>query len=204
MPGFDALIAAELSAEIKKKLDKRTLRKVERILFTRYGISIKQSIEDFEKLDNVLKEFLGSTRHNFESQMVKKVFIQEKTKDHHNICIRIRNPKLRIFLITCYSNLEILKIFSTPFKKSLTISEILALTKIPKSSGYRKISQLIRNGLLVKTSTTRSGSKRVEKFTKLFHALDITIKEGKNEIIAKIPYNIYEQSTVVKLQDTFS
>lgn len=203
MPGLDALIATELSFEIKKKLDKETLRKLERKLFTKHGISIKQSIENFEKFDNVLKEFLGSSRHNFESQIIKKVFVAKKTEDKNNILI-IKSPKLVDFLITCCGDPEILKILTIPFKQPLTISEILGVTKIPRSSGYRKISQLIRKGLLIKRSTALSKSKRVEKFTKLFIVLTIKIKEGRNEVLCKIPKNIYTESSVIKLQSTFN
>ena len=56
MGGIDRLISAVLSKEIKKKLDLDILKKIERELFLDHGMSIKLSIEHFQKFTNVLKK----------------------------------------------------------------------------------------------------------------------------------------------------
>ena len=56
MGGIDRLISAELSTIIKKKMDLDTLKKVERELFLDHGMSIKLSIEHFQKFTNVLEK----------------------------------------------------------------------------------------------------------------------------------------------------
>ena len=59
MSGLDTLIARSLDSTIKENLGKKTLEKVEQRLFEKYGINLTQSIEDFTKLDTVLREFFG-------------------------------------------------------------------------------------------------------------------------------------------------
>ena len=56
MAGIDRLIAASLSTEIKKSMDLEMLKKVERELFLEHGMSIKLSIEHFQKFLSVLKK----------------------------------------------------------------------------------------------------------------------------------------------------
>ncbi len=56
MGGIDKLISGALSIEIKKKIDLDVLKKVERELFLGHGMSIKLSIEHFQKFTNVLKK----------------------------------------------------------------------------------------------------------------------------------------------------
>ncbi len=56
MGGIDKLISYALSVEIKKKMDLDLLKKVERELFLEHGMSIKLSIEHFQKFTNVLKK----------------------------------------------------------------------------------------------------------------------------------------------------
>jgi len=60
MPGFDQIIAKSLSGVIEKNLGIKTVQKIERRLFEKYGISWSQSLEEFEKLDFVLKELFGN------------------------------------------------------------------------------------------------------------------------------------------------
>ncbi len=56
MGGIDRLISETLSIEIKKKMDIDLLKKVERELFLDHGMSIKFSIEHFQKFTSILKK----------------------------------------------------------------------------------------------------------------------------------------------------
>lgn len=59
MPGLDHIISKSLSHIIKENLGVKTIQKIENRLFEKYGISWNQSLEEFEKLDFVLKELFG-------------------------------------------------------------------------------------------------------------------------------------------------
>ncbi len=51
MPGFDHIVAKSLSDVIEKNLGIKTVQKIERRLFEKYGTSWTQSMEEFEKMD---------------------------------------------------------------------------------------------------------------------------------------------------------
>ena len=59
MGGLDHFLAQSLESIIRENLGRRTVRKLEKRLFEKHGISLTESIEQFHKLDSVLREFFG-------------------------------------------------------------------------------------------------------------------------------------------------
>ena len=76
-------------------------------------------------------------------------------------------------------------IINAVIDEPLTISEILDVSRIPRTSGYRKINALISDGILVPQGydTTHDG-KRVTTYTAIFDNISILIE--KNKIVVKI------------------
>ena len=76
-------------------------------------------------------------------------------------------------------------IINAVIDEPLTISEILDVSRIPKTSGYRKINALMSDGILVPQGydTTHDG-KRVTTYTAIFDNISILIE--KNKIVVKI------------------
>ncbi|WP_342399215.1 hypothetical protein [Nitrosopumilus adriaticus] len=73
MGGIDRLISNALSSEIKKELDLELLSKVERELFLEHGMSIKLSIEHFQKFTSVLKKNSNLDVNKFERECIDKI-----------------------------------------------------------------------------------------------------------------------------------
>ena len=80
MGGIDRLISAVLSKEIKKKLDLDILKKIERELFLEYGMSIKLSIEHFQKFTNALKKNSHIDVKKFEKDCINKIIKVKKKR----------------------------------------------------------------------------------------------------------------------------
>ena len=66
-----------------------------------------------------------------------------------------------------------------------TISDIIRITKIAQTSGYRKINALINEGLLVPHGyfTTTDG-KRITKYSAIFD--DVNILLEKNKVVVRV------------------
>ena len=73
MAGIDKLISTELSLKIKKEIGLDVLKKVERELFLEHGMSIKLSIEHFEKFINVFKKNSNININKFEKDCINKI-----------------------------------------------------------------------------------------------------------------------------------
>ena len=87
MGGIDRLISDALSKEIKKKLNLDMLKKIERELFLDHGMSIKLSIEHFQKFTNVLKKNSQIDIIKFEKDCINKILKIKKRDDKYNVTI---------------------------------------------------------------------------------------------------------------------
>ncbi|HXW03027.1 MAG TPA: transcriptional regulator [Nitrosarchaeum sp.] len=195
MGGIDRLIAKALSQKIKQKLDEDELKILERELFLEHGMSIKLSIEHFDKLNLVLKNILNLNRKKFENECLNEVIKIQKKGNKYSV--RIIDQKLiDSLLIICGDN-ETRQMLNCLFENELTIPQILSEAQIPKTSGYRKIENLIINGLIVESGKVLSESKRISKYKCVFDEIKIEMK--KNDILLQgvINEQIYDKSSCI-------
>lgn len=196
MSGIDKMIATALSAEIKKELDSDILKKVERELFLEQGMSIKLSIEHFDKFVNVLKKNSNIDVQKFEEKCIEKILKIKKSDEKY--LITILDLDLKNLILETFGEIEARKIISCLFENEYTIPQILKESKVPKTTGYRKIENLILNGLIIETGKILSESKKISKLQCIFEEIKIDVKKGKISINGIIDKKIFEKSTSMK------
>jgi hypothetical protein len=186
MSGLDTLIARSLDSTIKENLGKKTLEKVEQRLFERYGINLTQSIEDFTKLDSVLREFFGEGAEGLEKQFLENIVrIEQESKTQKPNWVAIEDSSLAKLILESFGDEDKKNILNSVLDEPRIISDILEISKIPQTSGYRKVNSLIDNGLLIAQGhiTTHDG-KRVSKYKSIFE--NVTINIEKNKVVVKV------------------
>ena len=196
MGGIDRLISSALSTEIKKKIDLDMLRKVERELFLDHGMSIKLSIEHFQKFTDVLKKNSNIDVNRFEKDCINKIIKVKKRDDKYNVTII--DTVVSDLILELFSELETRKIISVLLENEYTIPQILKESKVPKTSGYRKIENLIINGLVIESRKVLSESKKVSKLQCVFQEIKLDIKKEKITVNGVISKKIFEKSTSMK------
>ena len=196
MGGIDRLISAELSMVIKKKMDLDTLKKVERELFLDHGMSIKLSIEHFQKFTNVLKKNSNIDVRRFEKDCINKIIKVKKRDDRYNVTIV--NTFVTDLILELFSESETRKIISSLLENEYTIPQILKESKVPKTSGYRKIENLIINGLVIESGKVLSESKRISKLQCVFQEIKLDIKKEKITVNGVVSKKMFEKSTSMK------
>lgn len=203
MAGIDRLISSSLSAEIKKRMDLDTLKKVERELFLDYGMSIKLSIEHFHKFINVFKKNSNLDIKKFEKNCINKIIKVKKREN--NYVITIVYPELSHLILEYFGDPETRRIISVLLEKEYTIPQILKESKIPKTSGYRKVDNLIISGLLVESGKILSESKKIAKIQCVFQEIRLDIKKDKISVVGVVSSKMFEKSTSMKsILETFS
>ena len=196
MGGIDRLISSALSTEIKKKIDLDVLRKVERELFLDHGMSIKLSIEHFQKFTDVLKKNSNIDVNRFEKDCINKIIKVKKRDDKYNVTII--DTVISNLILELFSELETRKIISVLLENEYTIPQILKESKVPKTSGYRKIENLIINGLVIESRKVLSESKKIFKLQCVFQEIKLDIKKEKITVNGVISKKIFEKSTSMK------
>jgi len=196
MGGIDRMIASALSCEIKKDLDLEILKKAERELFLEHGMSIKLSIEHFHKFTSVLRKNSSIDVMKFEKDCIGKILKVKKRDD--KFLVTIVNSNLRDLILELFGEVETRKIISTLLENEYTIPQILKESKVPKTSGYRKIENLILHGLIIESGKVLSESKKISKLQCVFQEIRLDIKKDKIGIIGIVNKKMFEKSTSMR------
>ena len=202
MAGINKLISTGLSLKIKKEIGLDVLKKVERELFLEHGMSIKLSIEHFEKFINVFKKNSNININKFEKDCINKIIKIRKKDDKY--LVNVIDSELVNTIFEFLGDSESRKIISILLENEYTIPQILKESKIPKTSGYRKIEDLLISGVLIETGKILSESKKISKIRCIFQEVSINVKEEKITINGIISKKLFEKSTSMKsIIDTF-
>ena len=196
MPGIDKLISTSLPIKIKKRIEADTLKKIERELFLEHGMSIKLATEQFQTLLKVIKKNSQLDVNELEKECLEQFIQVKKTKE--NYYVTILDSKLIHFILDIFGDTEVRKMILSILKSEHTIPEILKESGIPKTSGYRKIENLLINGFFVETGKILSESKKISKIQCVFQEIIIDAKKEKLIIHGIVPKKIFEKSTTMK------
>jgi len=185
MTGLDLLIAKSLKDIVKDNLGNATFDRIEKRLFERHGIGFTQAVEDFGKLDHVLREFFGGGAEGIERKIIEKIVVLEKSKHDEQKWITLEDSRLVELMLKSLGDEDKKNIINAVIGESKIISDILEISKIPQTSGYRKINSLIDDGMLIPQGfvTTHDG-KRVTKYRAIFENIVISLE--KNRIVVKV------------------
>jgi hypothetical protein len=174
MTEIDQLFTASLEKIIRENLGETTFHSIQNRLFEKYGMSIIESIKEFEKLDSVLTEFFGSGAKGLEKKFLDSICSIKSQKDKVEKRFTLLDSSINQSIIRAFSDDEMSKILNASIGEPWTILEILEKLDIPKTSGYRKINLLIKEGLLVKAGQEFTENRRsVDKYKSLFDNVNI-------------------------------
>ena len=101
-------------------------------------------------------------------------------------------------ILETFGEIEARKIILCLLENEYTIPQILKESKVPKTSGYRKIENLILNGLIIETGKVLSESKKISKLQCVFQEIKMDVKKGKISVNGVMDKKIFEKSTSMK------
>lgn len=193
MAGIDRFLAVQLSDTIKKKLKPNTLKTVERQLFLNYGMSIKLSIEYFDRFLEILTKNSDLDVKKFQNDCINELIKIKKLDGKYSIILK--DDKISQLVIEQIGDSESRKIISSIFRDDLIIPEILKNSQVPKTSGYRKIENMIFNGIIVETGTVLSESKKVSKFKCCFNKIDVSMNQNETRVSLVLDEDMIKKSS---------
>jgi len=200
MSGLDVLLGGALERAVRENLGKKTMEKIERRLFERFGVNVTQAFSDFYKIDSVLREFFGAGADGLENKFLDNVISIEKTKDKNYEWITIEDQYLSKTILESFGDEDKKAVMNAVLDKPRIVFDILDICKIPQTSGYRKINSLIKNGLLMPAGfTTSRDGKRVTKYTSLFENVKINIEKNKVIIKAQLGKGLLNKSSIIQV-----
>ncbi len=197
MPGIDLLVSADLSIEIKNNLDHNVLKKLERELFFEHGMSIKLSIEHFINFHEMLKKNSDIDLVKFEKDCIEKII--QVSKSNNSYKVKIISKKLSEKIFNFFGDPESRAILLCMMNKGQTITEIQKNSKILKSPTYRKIENLLLDGLILESGKILKNNKRVSQYRCIFDEVHAVIGEKKLKLEVILSAKRFNESSIAKL-----
>jgi hypothetical protein len=127
--------------------------------------------------------------------MLRVLKVKKRDK---NYLVTIIDSDLRDLILELFGDIETRKIISSLLENEYTIPQILKESKVPKTSGYRKIENLILHGLILESGKVLSESKKISKLQCVFEELKLDIKKDKTVITGVVNNKMFEKSTSMK------
>ncbi len=150
----------------------------------------------FKNLQTYSKEIPNFDTIKFEKNSINKIIKIKKRE--HNYNVTIVDTELSDLILELFSDSESRKIISSLLENEYTIPQILKESKVPKTSGYRKIENLIINGLIIESGKVLSESKKISKLQCVFQEIKLDIKKERIIVSGIISKKMFEKSTSMK------
>ncbi|MDO8641309.1 MAG: hypothetical protein Q7R33_07160, partial [Nitrosarchaeum sp.] len=163
MSALDKLFAQTVVSVIRKSLGEKTYITIEKRLEERWSMTVSDAIQDFNKFDAVLRELFATGADAIEYDILNKIFSFHSSKRGSSL-ISIEDTDLSKSILVTYGNPEKRLILNSVFSTPAPILDILEKCAIPKSTGYRIISEMIDDGFLTDSGfSITSDGKRINK-----------------------------------------
>jgi hypothetical protein len=200
---LDSLLAQTLASEIKDNLGEATYERIQNRLIERYNLNIVDAIKDFQKLDATLREFFGP-----KADIIEKDFLEHTasldTPKHGRPWVVIQDEDLSSLILESFADSEKRMILTMALNKPDILLNIIDRCGIPRSSGYRLVDELTKNGMLVeKGFTTTQDGKRVSQYTSLIENIRIDIMKGKLSVRIQLAEDILRESYLARIMQEF-
>ena len=200
MLGVDSLIARSLHSVIQVNLSAQTIKKLDNRLVEKYGITLSQAVEDFQKLDDVLREFFGEGAVGIERKIFESICTVSKVKNKDEEWMTIRDSSIAKTVLEAFGDEDKKKIMSVLMNEPHIVSEVLSMCNLPQTSGYRKINSMISDGLLtVEGYITTSDGKKVNKYISIFENIKIDIVKNNVTVKVKLKNDSVKNSLLIPL-----
>ena len=195
--GIDNLLVPSLRKQIEHNIGTERLEKIEQRLIERHGINLVQAVKDFHKLDSVLREFFGATADEIETKSLLSVIELEKSEKEE--WVTIQDQELSKLFLEMLGDEDKKTILGTILKKSLIVADILKESKIPQTSGYRKINAMISDGILISNGYELSkDNKKIKKYEAAFQNIKMDIQEDKMIVKIQLKKHLLTNSLILQ------
>ena len=197
---LDNLLAPSLRKSIEENLGKSTLNKIEQRLMERHGMGIAQAIKDFYKFDSVLREFFGAGADGLETKFLQNIIELKQQKKANDNWITIKDQDLASMFLESFADEDKKAIIGTVLDESLIIADILQHCKVPQTSGYRKINQLIDRGLLISNGyEVSTDGKKIKKYETIFDNVKMDIERNTVVVQIQLKKSSFSQSSILQV-----
>lgn len=182
MDGMDRLLFNSLLRTMEKEIDSKKIRDMEERLASQHGLGFEDVFYKFDEMRCLLFEFETELK-NIEDKILQDCVTADS--DDGSIWLTVKNRHLTELILRTFADEGKKQILDTTRQRAESMPRILTLCKMPSTSGYRKLNQLISDGFVIPTGLAETfEGKRAITYRSVIEQLQIIIE--RNVIVAKI------------------
>jgi hypothetical protein len=195
MNALDVLLHKAMQQAVQNEIDRDRLQHIEKKL-QNYGIGVSDLINRFDEIRGPLSGFEEELKR-IEDKVFREFLVVENIDNE--TWLTIKNRHLAESILKTFADEDKKRILNFMSTKAETIPKTLALCKIPNTSGYRKVRQLIDDGFVTPSGLVETfDGRRTMLYGAIIQGIQIIIE--KSEIFTKIavPKEILSSSVLVR------
>jgi predicted transcriptional regulator len=195
---IDVVLAKFVENHVRKELGPDMIQKIKKRLEEK-GYTLTQAIKEFDPFDKTLREFFGKGADGMLQKIFTNIFKIKKDRAGKIKSFVIIDKNFTNLILTTFGNEEKKAILEAVAESTLSISDILTKVNLSQSTGYRLISSLINEGLLVEAEEHKisADGRRVSTYKPTVSLLDIKIKKSTIEIEIHFTEEIIKSSRII-------
>jgi hypothetical protein len=183
MRELDQIIVNAIMHTVKKEISSKDLEDMEQQL-QNCGMQMTEIFYKLPEMKKSLSRFTDDLKI-IEDEILKDFLIVEQDPKTSEIWLVIKNQYLTELILKTFADQEKKAIMDLIRDESETIPKILERCKIPNTSGYRKMNQLIDEKMVTATGMAETfEGKRAILYRSIIQRIQILI--NGNEIVSKI------------------
>ncbi len=183
MRELDQIIVNAIMHTMKKEISSKDLEDMEQQL-QNCGMQMTEIFYKLPEMKKSLSRFTDDLKI-IEDEILKDFLIVERDPKTSEIWLVIKNQYLTELILKTFADQEKKAIMDLIRDESETIPKILERCKIPNTSGYRKMNQLIDEKMVTATGMAETfEGKRAILYRSIIQRIQILI--NGNEIVSKI------------------
>lgn len=186
MRGLDEIIVNAIMHTVKKEISSKDLEDIETQL-QNYGMKMTEIFYKFPEMKKSLFRFTDDLKI-IEDEILKDFLIIEQDPKTPEVWLVIKNQYLTELILKTFADQDKKAIIDLIRDEPETIPKILERCKIPNTSGYRKMNQLIDEKMVTPTGMAETfEGKRAILYKSIIQKIQILV--NGNEIVTKIAVN---------------
>jgi len=183
MLGLDGMLVYAIMQTVKKEISSKDFDGIEHQLQD-HGMQVTDMFYRFPEMKRSLFRFTNELK-TIEDKILRNFLTIEQGAKTSEIWLAIKNQRLAELILKSFADEEKKAIIGLIRDTPETIPKILERCKIPNTSGYRKMNQLIDEKIVVATGLAETfEGKRAVLYKSIIQKLQILI--NRNEIVVKI------------------
>jgi len=176
------------------------IQKIEKLMFEKYHVSLIECRKNTYKLDAALREIFGTDHIVLEKIILENALSLEQSNEVDKEWMIIHDKSLTTVISDTLADKDKKKILAIVSDKPHIIAKIVDISGVPENVAYRKINELIRDGMLIaRGAINTSDGRQIKKYVGVFKNLKSGMVENKITIKAKLSEEALKASYIIAL-----